>query len=182
MLSKKKFFKPMTPEQLKRNNRFWLIILAAAAFFLLRDFYLSAIKDIPQIGFRSYVTGPIFTHKISEILLLLLWMPAAWMSNYERSGIWPAQMPPDRYLRLLKWLSVTAVAQISLAVYSWTIINLGTSPLTTNFEPLVLGQDSLIWRYYPAILTVAGMAFIPFANRKIDQLARLLATRVGAGG
>jgi len=166
-----KIFKPMTREQLRKNDIALLVVAIVGLIFLVRDFYLSASKDIPHLGWLGYITGPIFAHKTSEILLLTLWLPSVWMFNYENSGLHPSIMPPAKYYRLLRFLLLIAPIQIVLATYAWTIVNLGTSSLTTDYSPLIFGEDGWIWRYYLAIVIVAGAVFIPFASHKAMQLA-----------
>ncbi|GIV98807.1 hypothetical protein [Roseiflexus sp.] len=166
-----KIFKPMTHEQLRKNDIVLLVVCIVGLFFLGRDFYLSASKDIPHLGWLGYVTGPIFAHKISEILLLGLWLPIVWMSNYENSGLYPNSMPPAKYYRLLRYQLLIAPIQIILATYAWTIVNLGTSSLTTDYSPLIFREDGWVWRYYLAIVIVAGAVFIPFASNKAIHLA-----------
>ena len=177
-MQKRRFriFMPMTPEQLRKNDKVLLVILVIGSFFLLKDFYLSAKNDIPSSGIIGYITGPIFAHKLSEILLLILWTPAVWVSNYELAGIYPNKMNPLRYYRILRFFLLVAPIQIVLATYAWTIINLGTSPLTTNYEPLAYGDDYWVWRYYLATVVAAGVAFIWYASRKTTSLARRLAS------
>ncbi len=166
-----RIFKPMTPEQLRKNDKVWLFAVMVGVFFLMSDLYRSVSMSIPKLGIVGYITGPMFAHKISEILLLLLWLPVAWVSNYEMSGLYPTRMPPERYYRLLRFLLFLAPFQVVLATYSWTIVNLGTSPLTTNYQPLVFGADGWVWRYYLAAVIIAGAAYTPFAARKATGLA-----------
>ena len=83
---KNRIFKPMTPEQLARNDRGWVLALLVGAGFLLWDFYRSVQQGVPALGWAGYLTGPIFAHKVSEILLLILWMPVLWVMNYERAA------------------------------------------------------------------------------------------------
>lgn len=170
----RQFFKPMTPEQLRRNDAVLLIVGLAGLFFLLRDFYLSASNDIPVLGWAGYVTGPIFMHKVSEILLLILWGPVVWVSNYENSGLYPRNMPAERYYKWLRFSLIVAPMQIVLATYAWTIVNLGTSPLTTNYQPLSLGEEGWVWRYYLAAIIVAGVAFVYFGAAKVVKLSQHL--------
>lgn len=167
-----KLFKPMTPEQLARNDRVLIAVLVIAGIFLSWDFYRSAQQGIPSLGWVGYLSGPMFTHKLSEILLLAMWMPIAWVSNYEMSGQYPKRMPPERYLRWLKILLMLAPMQIALATYAWTIVNLGTSPLTTNYQPLVFREDGWVWRYYLGAVVIAGVAFVPVATRKVIKLVK----------
>lgn len=167
-----KFFKPMTAEQLKRNDRFFVLIVLVSTVFLLYSLIESAYRDIPQIGWLGYLAGPIFTHKLSEILLLIMWLPVAWVSNYENAGIWPNRLSAPRYTKLLHVLLIIAPWQIILGTYAWTIVNLGTSPLTTDYTPLVLGEDWFVWRYYLGGVVVAGALFIPTAVRKLVHLAQ----------
>ncbi len=174
---KNRIFKPMTPEQLARNNRVWVVALLVGGWFLLWSFYLSVRQDVPALGWVGYLTGPMFAHKISEILLLILWMPVWWMVNYEGAGLYPKRMPPERYIQVLKGLLVLAPFQIMLATYAWTIVNLGTSSLTTDYPPLVFREDGWVWRYYLGTVVLGGMAFVPLANRKATNLASQLAER-----
>lgn len=81
-------------------------------------------------------------------------------------------MPPERYLRWLRRLLFLAPVQMILATYAWTIVNLGTSPLTTDYQPLVFREDGWVWRYYLAALIIAGAAFVPVATSKVMKLAR----------
>ncbi len=166
-----RLFKPMTLEQLRKNDRVLLFVVLVGGFFLMSDLYRSVRIGVPKLGIIGYITGPIFAHKISEILLLLLWLPVVWVSNYEMSGLYPTRMPPERYYRLLRFLLFLAPLQVILATYSWTIVNLGTSPLTTNYQPLIFGEDGWVWRYYLAAVIIAGAAYIPFAARKVVALA-----------
>ena len=174
---KNRIFKPMTPEQLARNDRGWVLALLVGAGFLLWDFYRSVQQGVPALGWAGYLTGPIFAHKVSEILLLILWMPVLWVMNYERAGLYPKRMPPERYMHVLKGLLILAPFQIVLATYAWTIVNLGTSPLTTDYTPLVLREDGWVWRYYLGAVVLGGMAFVPLASRKATNLASQLAKR-----
>lgn len=178
-MSKARFrlFKPMSPEQLRKNDRVLFVVVVVGVVFLLYDFYRSIIIGVPRSGVIGYIIGPIFVHKISEILLLLLWLPIVWVSNYEMSNLYPARMPPERYYRLLRFLLFLAPLQIIMATYSWTIVNLGTSPLTTNEQPLIFGEHGWVWRYYLAAVIIAGAAYIPFAVRKVVTLAVQLSQR-----
>lgn len=166
-----KFFKPMTPEQLRKNDIVLLVVILVGFFFLGRDFYLFASRDLPKLGWIGFFTSPIFAHKVSEILLLILWLPSVWVSNYENSGAYPKAMPAAKYHRILRFLLFLAPLQIILATYAWTIVNFGTSSLTTDFTPLIFREDGWVWRYYLAILVLAGAAFIPFASNKVMKLA-----------
>ncbi len=165
-------FKPMTPQQLARNDRFFMLVVLIGLVFLLYHFYLSARSDIPKIGWSAYLLGPMFTHKASELLLLLMWLPVAWVYNYENAGCMPKAMPAPRYARLLLALLYVAPWQIVLAVYAWTIVNLGTSPLTTDYRPLVFGDDAWVWRYYLGTVILAGIVFVPIAVHKLMRLQR----------
>lgn len=165
-----RLFKPMTSEQLARNDRVLGAVLVIGGIFLAWDFFRSAQQGIPILGWIGYLIGPIFAHKVSEILLLIMWMPAVWVSNYEMSGQFPKRMSPVRYLHWLKRLLFFAPVQIILATYAWTIVNLGTSSLTTDFQPLIFGEDGWVWRYYLGAVTIAGAAFVPVAMRKIIKL------------
>ncbi len=169
-----RLFKPMTPEQLAHNDRLLGIVLTIGGIFLVWDFIRSAQQGIPALGFIGYLIGPIFTHKISEILLLIMWMPVVWVSNYEMSGQFPKGMSPEYYLRWLQRLLWLAPAQIILATYAWTIVNLGTSPLTTDYHPLVFREDGWVWRYYLGAIIIAGAVFVPVVTRKLVKLASRL--------
>ena len=114
------------------------------------------------------------SHKISEILLLIMWMPFVWVSNYEMSGQFPKRMPPERYLRWLQRLLWLAPVQMILVTYAWTIVNLGTSSLTTDYHPLVFREDGWMWRYYLGAVIIAGATFVPVATRKVIKLASQL--------
>lgn len=166
-----RLFKPMTRDQLRKNDKVLLFVVIVGFLFLLSDLYRSANVGIPKLGVINYLTGPIFAHKISEILLLFLWLPIAWVSNYERSGLYPNKMPRERYYRLLRFQLFLAPFQVVLATFSWTIVNLGTSPSTTDYQPLIFGEDGWIWRYYLAAVIIAGIAYLPFAAHKAIALA-----------
>lgn len=169
-----RLFKPMTPEQLARNDRVMSLVFVIGAIFLAWDFFRAAKQDIPSLGWIGFLSGPMFAHKLSEILLLIIWMPIVWVSNYEISGQFPKRMPPQRYLRWLKRLLWLAPVQIVLASYAWTIVNLGTSSLTTNYQPLVFREDGWVWRYYLGAVIIAGATFVPIATRKAIKLASQL--------
>lgn len=166
------FKQPKTPEELKRNDRVGVLILAVALVFLIHNLYLSMTKDISRVGVLGYFTGPIFTHKMSEFLLVATWMPVVWVYNYEKLGIYPDKMPRERYFKLLQWLLVLAPIQIVLATYAWTVVNLGASPLTTDFKPLSLGEEGAVWKYYLGALIFAGAAFVVYASRALIRLAK----------
>ncbi len=93
-----------------------------------------------------------------------------WISNYENANCYPAKMPVERYYKLLRILIFVAPIQIILSTYAWTITNFGTSVMTTNYEPLIFREDGWVWRYYLAILIIAGTIFVPFANQKVMKL------------
>ncbi|MGQ9611350.1 MAG: hypothetical protein ACUVSL_08325 [Chloroflexus sp.] len=169
-----RLFKPMTDEQLARNDWVLAVVLTIGGIFLAWDFFRSAQQGIPALGLVGYLSGPIFAHKVSEILLLIMWIPVVWASNYEMSGTYPKLMPPERYLRRLRRLLFLAPVQMILATYAWTIVNLGTSPLTTDYQPLVFREDGWVWRYYLGALIIAGAAFVPVAMHKVMKLARQL--------
>jgi len=85
-------FKPMTPEELARNDRLLGMVLTIGGIFLVWDFIRSALHGIPALGFIGFLIGLIFARKISEILLLIMCMPVVWVSNYEMSGQFPKGM------------------------------------------------------------------------------------------
>ena len=87
-----------------------------------------------------------------------MWLPVAWMSNYLRAGLWPRGWNAARYRRLLRGLQLIALPQIALAAHAWTVINLGG-------HPLAAGPDAWVWRYYLAVVALAGAAFPPVARR-----------------
>lgn len=169
-----RLFKPMTSEQLARNDRVLSAVLVIGGIFLAWDFFRSAQQSIASLGWVGYLSGPMFAHKVSEILLLITWMPVVWVSNYEMSGQYPKRMPPERYLHWLKKLLLFAPVQIILATYAWTIVNLGTSSLTTDYYPLVFREDGWVWRYYLGAVIIAGAAFVPVAVRKVIKLVSQL--------
>lgn len=166
-----RLFSPMTQEQLRRNDRLLGVVLMIGGAFLAWDFFRSAQQGIVSQGWLGYLSGPMFAHKTSEVLVLALWIPVGWVGNYEMAGQYPARMPPERYLRWLGRLLVLAPVQMVLATYAWTIVNLGTSPLTTDYSPLVVGEDGWVWRYYLGAVIAAGAAFVPVAARKMVKLA-----------
>jgi hypothetical protein len=61
-----------------------------------------------------------------------------------------------------------------LATYAWTIANLGTSPLTTDYHPLVFREDDWVWRYYLGEIIIAGVACVLIVTRKVVQMASQL--------
>ena len=145
-----------------------LIIVLVAGTFFLWDFYLSFVKDVPKFGVFGYVTGPIFAHKLSEIIIAGAWLWFAFMNNHEKASQWPSWMTPQRYYRSLYLNAIVVLWSVVLATYAWTILNLGTSALTTNIaEPPGIGQEAFVWRYYLGGVIIAGGAFVMFAVRKI---------------
>jgi hypothetical protein len=46
-----------------------LVIVSVASPFLLWDFYHSMTRDVPSLGLFGHVTGLMFAHKLSEILI-----------------------------------------------------------------------------------------------------------------
>ena len=155
---------------LKMNTYFMLVVITIAIFFLLKDFYESIIASIPKLGVVGYLTGPIFAHKISELYIGGWWVFVSMVSNYDKLGIMPTWITEKNYLKLLYLSAFGMIPAIILATYSWTIINLGTSPLTTNYTPLPLikGQgEAMVWKYYLAVVILAGAGYIVFALRRV---------------
>ena len=83
----------MTATQLRSANYMMLVVVSVASPFLLWDFYVSIAKDVPRLGVFGYVTGPMFAHKLSEILIAGAWLWFAFMHNHEKANMWPAWMP-----------------------------------------------------------------------------------------
>lgn len=159
--------KKMSPQALRLNNIFMAIAGLIALFFLLQDFYHSVVRSLPTMGAVGYLTGPIFIHKISELIIGGCWFFVAFMSNQENAGLWPAWMPHERYGTFLRYSAVAVSVATVMATYAWTITNLGTSPLTTDFTPLSLRPgEALVWRYYLGVLVVAGVIYTLVMGRK----------------
>ncbi|MDQ7029602.1 MAG: hypothetical protein Q9O62_07395 [Ardenticatenia bacterium] len=62
--------------------------------------------------------------------------------------------------------------QIVLATYAWTVVNLGTSPLTTDFKPLSLSEEGAVWKYYLGALIFAGAVFVVYVSRTLIRLEK----------
>jgi hypothetical protein len=162
--------RPMTATQLRYANYTMLSIVSVAGAFLLWDVYLSIAKDVPRLGVFGYVTGPMFAHKLSEIVIAGAWLWFALMYNHEKAKLWPAWMTTARYHRSLHLTAIVVLCATVLATYSWTILNLGTSARTTNLaEPPGIGEEGFVWRYYLAGVIIAGVAYVMFAMRKLAQ-------------
>jgi hypothetical protein len=160
----------LTAAQFRRATIMMVSIVVIAGAFLLWDFYLSAAKDIPNIGMLGYLTGPMFTHKLSEIIIAGVWLWFAHMYNAEQANLWPSWMPPERYRRSLLFTAAAVFGATVLATYSWTIINLGTSARTTNLaDPPGIGEDWIVWRYYLGAVVMAGGAYLIVAMKKIGR-------------
>jgi hypothetical protein len=160
----------MTATQLRSANYMMLVIVSVACPFLLWDFYVSIAKDVPRLGLFGYVTGPMFAHKLSEILIAGAWLWFAFMHNHEKAKLWPAWMPPQRYHRSLHLTTVVVLCAMVLATYAWTILNFGTSVRTTNLaDPPGIGEEAFVWRYYLGGVIVAGGGYVMLAMRKIAQ-------------
>ncbi len=166
------FKKTMTPEELRRNHRGMAVAVGVGVAFLIQNLYRSIVQDVPQVGWTGYLTGPVFVHKVSEFLLLAVWIPYVWLLNHELAGVWPERLSVAGAIRLLRGLQILALLQVVLATYAWTLANLGTHPLTTGVTPLALGEGGWVWTYYLAALIVAGAAFVPLATGKALVLAR----------
>ncbi|MGE3275565.1 MAG: hypothetical protein AB7O67_10665 [Vicinamibacterales bacterium] len=163
----------MTPAQLRRADLAMVVIATIGAGFLVWDFRASVAKDVPVMGALAYVTGPIFAHKISEVLVAAAWLFSAYALNHERARTWPAWLPHDRYLRLEPALAVVALVGTVLATYAWTILNLGTSALTTNLaEPPGLGPAGAVWRYYLGAVVLGGVAYVCRILARLSKRAR----------
>ncbi len=158
----------MTPTELRYANIMMLVVTLVASIFLVWDFYISIAKDVPSLGILGYLTGPIFAHKLSEILIAGVWLWFAFMYNHEKANLWPRWMPQYLYYRFLHLTAIVALWAMVLATYAWTILNLGTSAQTTNIaNPPGIGVDGLAWRYYLGALVIAGGIYVMLAMRKI---------------
>lgn len=143
--------------QLKRRDALALVAAIIGAAFLLWDFCRAALLEVPTLGWTGFLLGPICQHKISEFIVVISWMFAAVMFNHTHAGLWPQWMPPRRYGKVLRWLSVAMMLAVVPATYAWTVLNLGTSPLTTNFAPR---QEYLwVWRGYLGAVILAALSF-----------------------
>jgi hypothetical protein len=79
------------------------------------------------------------------------------VGNHQHAGLWPSWMPPQRYGKVLRRLSALTILAIAPATYAWTVLNLGTSALTTNIAPR---QEYLwAWRGYLSVVILAALAF-----------------------
>lgn len=155
--------KVMTPEELQRNDRFFLLMILAGGYFLGADFVHAAAQGTASAGWAGFLASPIFTHKVSEVLLLGMWLPVAWMGNYRRAGLWPHGWTAARYRRLLRTLQMLALPQIALAVHAWVVINLGGHPLAS-------GPEAWVWRYYLGAVALGGVIFLPVVRRLLRGL------------
>ena len=165
----------MTSSQLRYSNYFMLVAVLVAGPVLLWDFYLSIAKDVPRLGLLGYLTGPLFAHKLSEILIAGAWLWFAFMHNHEKAKLWPAWVPPERYHRSLHLTAIVVLWAIVLATYAWTILNLGTSARTTNLaEPPGLSEEWFVWRYYLGGVILAGGGYVMLVMRKIAQYRAII--------
>jgi hypothetical protein len=163
----------MTASQLRAANYTMLIVVSIASVFLAWDFYHSAAKDVPRIGVLGYITGPMFSHKVSEAIIAGAWLWFATLHNFRRAGLWPAWLPPERHRRSLQLIAIAVLWATIAATYAWTVLNLGTSARTTNIaDPPGIGEDGLVWRLYLGAVVVAGVAYVMHALRAIPPPAR----------
>lgn len=163
----------MTAARLRSANYTMLLIVSVASVFLAWDFYHSVAQDVPRIGVLGYLTGPVFAHKVSEVVIAGAWLWFAALYNFEQAGLWPAWLPPERHHRSLQATAVAVVLATIAATYAWTILTLGTSPRTTNIaDPPGIGEDGLVWRLYLGAVVVAGAAYVVRALKGIPGPAR----------
>ncbi len=149
--------KALTAVQLRRRDLTAAALAAIGFLFLLWDFRRAWLLEVPVAGWRGFLTGPICQHKISEALIAGAWMFVAVMYNHQHANLWPAWMPAARYGRVLQRLTIVMVLSLVQATYAWTVINLGTSPLTTGVEPIQ--ANLLVWRGYLGALVLAAALF-----------------------
>ncbi|MGE0640102.1 MAG: hypothetical protein AB7G12_06140 [Thermoanaerobaculia bacterium] len=162
--------RPMSAAELRRADWSAVVIVAIGSAFLLRDLFFSIGKDVPRLGLLGYLTGPVFAHKLSEILVGGIWIWAACMWNHEKADLWPSWMPRARYRRALEWTAVLALAGVVLGTYAWTVLNLGTSARTTDLvDPPGIGEEWLVWRLYLGAVVLAGCAFVVYALKKLAR-------------
>ena len=162
--------RPMTAARLRTANYTMLIIVSIACVFLAWDFSHSVAKDVPRIGVVGYVTGPMFSHKVSEVLIAGAWLWFAALHNFEKADLWPSWLPPERRRRSLHVTAIVVLWATVAATYAWTILNLGTSARTTNIvDPPGIGEDGLVWRADLGAVVLAGGAYVMFAFRRIAR-------------
>lgn len=143
------------------------VAAAVALCFLLRDLCQSLSRSVPDLGWTGTLTGPIFAHKVSELVIGGGWFFVAVVGRHERAGLWPGWITRKGYGAFLRASAVAVSVATVLATYAWTITNLGTSPLTTNVKPLTLRPDEgWLWRYYLGALVIAGTVYILVMGRK----------------
>ncbi|HEX4954759.1 MAG TPA: hypothetical protein VF017_15310 [Thermoanaerobaculia bacterium] len=160
----------MDAKALRLANFMMLAIVLIASPFLLWDFWSSVAKDVPRLGVYGYVTGPMFAHKISEIVIGGAWLWFAFMYNHEKANRWPSWMSPQRYRRTLRIVGMVVLWSTVLATYAWTVLNLGTSARTTDIaEPPGVGEDWLVWRFYLGAVVVGGATYVMLVVRKLTQ-------------
>jgi hypothetical protein len=154
----------MTAARLRAANYMMLTIVSIASVFLAWDFYHSVAKDVPRIGVLGYLTGPMFTHKVSEVVIAGAWLWFATLHNFEKARLWPGWLTPDRHRRSLHVAAIAVLWATVAATYAWTILNLGTSARTTNIaNPPGIGEDGLVWRLYLGAVIVAGGVYVMHA-------------------
>lgn len=159
------------PLAVRLSSYMFLVAIPLGNLAFFWDFFLSATKDIPTLGVLGYLTGPIFAHKLSEILIVNAWLWFAYMMFAERTQRWPTWMPAHRYYRSLYFIALVVLWATVLAAYAWTILNFGTSARTTNLAvPPGLGEDAIVWRYYLAAVVVAGGAYVMLVLTKFKRL------------
>ncbi len=166
----------LTAEQLQRRDAFALAAALIGGIILLCDYGRAAWLEVPTAGWLGFLCGPISQHKLSEFIVCASWMFAAVMFNHRHAGQWPTWMPSQRYSKILVWLCVATMLAVVPATYAWTVLNLGTSPLTTNVVPR---QENLwAWRGYLGVVILAALAFPvlmgPKAVRLVKQTTRAI--------
>jgi hypothetical protein len=162
--------RPVPSAQLRRADYMMLVIVLVASAFLLWGCYVSAATNVPELGVFGYLTGPMFAHKLSEILVAGAWLWFAFIHNHEKANLWPSWMPPQRRQRSLHLSAAMALWSIVPGTYAWTILNLGTSARTTNIvEPPGIGDEWFVWRIYLGAVVIAGGLYVMLAVKKIAQ-------------
>lgn len=158
----------MTAAQLRAANYTMLMIVSIASVFLAWDFYHSVARDVPRIGVLGYLTGPMFSHKVSEAIIAGAWLWFAALYNFGKAGLWPAWLTPERHRCSLQVVAIAVLWATVAATYAWTILNLGTSARTTNIaDPPGIGEDGLVWRLYLGAVVAAGGAYVMHALRAV---------------
>lgn len=141
--------------------------------FLGWDFYRSLEMSVPVDGWLAYLTGPIFAHKVSELIIGGSWFIWGLMRRSEKSGFYPRKFPKSAYIQYLNITSILSLPATILATYAWTVINLGTSALTTDFTPVFFsGGNVFVWTIWLAVFIPAGGVYTLVMGRKAMLLSQ----------